>query len=193
MNTLRPDFLTAADGTFTEFAVLQEAPESHPVLRPHRIAIGLYDRGPGGLARRRRVELDVTGERTAVPELAGERRPDLVLINDDDLTFAKIRLDEHSMRTLIASIGEFAESLPGRALLGRGVGHVPGRRACCQGLPGARAVGPAVDHRDQHAPDAPAPGCRRRPTVRRPALAGHRPGRARRRTARAALRGGVRL
>ena len=112
VNTLRPRFQTAADGTFTEFAVQQEAPHSHPILRPHRIAIGLYDHGPGGLVRRRRVEIDVTGERTAVPELAGERRPDLVLVNDDDLTFAKIRLDEYSLRTLIQSIGDFAETLP---------------------------------------------------------------------------------
>ncbi|HEX6933515.1 MAG TPA: aminopeptidase N [Streptosporangiaceae bacterium] len=112
VNTLRAEFQTAADGTFTEFAVLQEAPESHPVLRPHRIAIGLYERGADGLARRRRVEIDIAGERTAVPELAGERLPDLVLVNDDDLTFAKIRLDEHSLRTLISSIAEFKQSLP---------------------------------------------------------------------------------
>jgi aminopeptidase N len=112
VNTLRAEFQTAPDGTFTEFVILQEAPESHPVLRPHRIAIGLYDRGPEGLARWHRIELDVIGERTEVPGLAGQRRPDLVLINDDDLTFAKIRLDEHSMRTLISSIGEFSESLP---------------------------------------------------------------------------------
>jgi aminopeptidase N len=112
VNTLRPQFQTAANGTFTEFAVLQEAPQSHPVLRTHRIAIGLYDHGPEGLLRRRRVEIDVTGERTAVPELAGERRPALVLVNDDDLTFAKIRLDEDSLRTLIQSIGDFAETLP---------------------------------------------------------------------------------
>jgi aminopeptidase N len=112
VNTLRPEYQTSANGTFTEFAVLQEAPESHPVLRPHRIAIGLYDRGPAGLTRRRRVELDVNGDRTAVPELTGERRPDLVLVNDGDLTFAKVRLDEHSLRTLISSIGEFTEPLP---------------------------------------------------------------------------------
>ena len=112
VNTLRPQFQTAADGSFTDFAVLQEAPQSHPILRPHRIAIGLYDHGPGGLVMRRRVELDVTGERTQVPDLTGERRPDLVLVNDDDLTFAKIRLDEHSLRTLISSIGDFAETLP---------------------------------------------------------------------------------
>jgi aminopeptidase N len=112
VNTLRAVYQTNADGRFTEFAVCQEATQAHPVLRPHRIAIGLYHRGDSGLTRGRRVEVDVTGERTDVPELAGERLPDLILVNDDDLTFAKIRLDEHSLRTLISSIGEFAESLP---------------------------------------------------------------------------------
>jgi aminopeptidase N len=112
VNTLRPEFTLAGDGTFAEFAIRQEAPETHPVLRDHRIAIGLYDRTPAGLVRTRQVETDVSGERTVVPELAGAARPDLVLINDDDLTYAKIRLDPHSMATLSASIGEFTESLP---------------------------------------------------------------------------------
>jgi aminopeptidase N len=85
------------------------------VLRTHRIAVGLYDRtgsGPGSLVRRRQVEADVAGELTEVPELAGERRPDLVLVNDDDLSYAKMRLDDHSLRTLIEGIGDFADSLP---------------------------------------------------------------------------------
>ncbi|MBO0776574.1 MAG: ERAP1-like C-terminal domain-containing protein, partial [Actinobacteria bacterium] len=112
VNTLRPDFTTDTAGRFTEFAVVQEAPDSHPVLRSHRIAIGLYDRAGGRLQRRRRVETDIAGERTAVPELAGEPQPDLVLINDDDLTYAKIRLDDRSLATVTASIGEFTASLP---------------------------------------------------------------------------------
>ncbi len=112
VNTLRPEFSVSQDGTLAGFAVAQEAPASHPVLRPHRIAIGLYSRTGAGLARTRRAEVDIAGERTAVPELDGERVPDLVLINDDDLTFAKIRLDEHSLRTLTAAISDFTESLP---------------------------------------------------------------------------------
>src|SRR5690242_4789579 len=112
VNTLRPEFELASDGTFAEFAVRQEAPEAHPVLRDHRIAIGLYDRTPAGLVRRRRVETDISGERTVVAALAGEQQPDLVLINDDDLTYAKIRLDPHSTATLATSIGEFTETLP---------------------------------------------------------------------------------
>jgi aminopeptidase N len=112
VNTLRPEYRCDAEGRFTAFAVLQEAPASHPVLRPHRIAIGLYDRGEAGLVRRHRVEIDIDGERTGVPELAGQPRPDLVLVNDDDLTYAKVRLDDHSLRTLISDIGEFTDSLP---------------------------------------------------------------------------------
>jgi aminopeptidase N len=50
-----------------------------------------------------------------VPELVGVRQPDAVVLNDDDLSYAKIRFDERSIATLIESIGEFTESLP-RAL-----------------------------------------------------------------------------
>jgi aminopeptidase N len=113
VNTLRPSYAVDSEGRFTEFAVEQEAAATHPLLRSHRIAIGLYDRTEAGLSRRLRVETDVAGPRTVIPELAGQRRPDLVLVNDDDLTYAKIRLDEHSLQTLIeASIGLFPESLP---------------------------------------------------------------------------------
>ena len=111
VNTLRPSYSVDADDRFAEFAVEQEAPATHPVLRSHRIAIGLYDRTKAGIVRRLRVETDVAGPRTVVPELAGQLRPDLVLVNDDDLTYAKIRLDDHSLRTLVGSIGEFTDSL----------------------------------------------------------------------------------
>jgi aminopeptidase N len=112
VDTLRPSYTVDADDRFTDFAVEQEAAATHPVLRSHRIAIGLYDRtGGGGIVRRLRVETDVAGPRTVVPELAGQPRPDLVLVNDDDLTYAKIRLDDHSLRTLVGSIAEFTDSL----------------------------------------------------------------------------------
>jgi aminopeptidase N len=116
VNTLRPSFELDSEGRFSSFAVRQEAPVDHPELRPHRIAIGLYDRtGSGGavaaLIRRRRVEIDIAGAVTEVPELVGEARTDLVLVNDDDLTYAKIRLDEHSLRTVIGSISELADPL----------------------------------------------------------------------------------
>ncbi|WP_018655523.1 aminopeptidase N [Actinomadura flavalba] len=115
VNTLRPSYEVDGDGNFTSFTVLQEAKADHPTLRSHRVAIGLYDRTDAGIVRRRRVELDVVGARTDVPELVGEARPDLVLVNDDDLTYAKVRLDEHSLRTLVSGIGDIKDSLP-RAL-----------------------------------------------------------------------------
>jgi aminopeptidase N len=115
VNTLRPSYEVGEDGTFTSFAVLQEAPQEYPTLRSHRVAIGLYDRTGEGILRRKRVELDVVSARTDVPELIGEARPDLVLVNDDDLTYAKIRLDDHSLSTLIDGIGDISDGLP-RAL-----------------------------------------------------------------------------
>ena len=115
VNTLRPSF-TVADGRFTSFEVLQEAPADYPTLRSHRIAIGLYSYVDGVLTRTKRVELDVVGARTRVAELVGVEQPDLVLLNDDDLTYAKIRLDERSLATLVGGgISAFDESLP-RAL-----------------------------------------------------------------------------
>ncbi len=112
VNTLRPSYTVDADGRLTEFVVEQEAAATHPTLRSHRVAIGLYDRTADGIVRRHRVETDVTGARTVIAELAGQQRPDLVLVNDEDLTYAKIRLDEHSLRTLVDSIGDFTDSLP---------------------------------------------------------------------------------
>ena len=111
VNTLRPSFEVGPDGAFTSFAVLQSATDEHPTLRSHRIAIGLYDRQGTALVRRERVELDVIGARTDVAKLVGVAKPDVVLLNDDDLTYAKIRLDESSLAEVTRSLG-FAESLP---------------------------------------------------------------------------------
>jgi aminopeptidase N len=112
VNTLRPSYSVGADGRFTAFSVLQSAAASHPTLRSHRIAVGLYSLTPDGLVRTSSVETDVTGDWTPVPELVGVPRPDLVLINDEDLTYAKIRLDPHSLETAVSSIGRFTASLP---------------------------------------------------------------------------------
>ncbi len=112
VNTLRPCYAVDDAGRFTSFDVLQEAPDSHPVLRSHRIGIGLYSLTGEGLTRTGFIETDISGERTPVPALAGTPRPDLVLINDDDLSYAKIRLDDHSLRTLTESIGSFTSPLP---------------------------------------------------------------------------------
>ncbi|MCW2674242.1 MAG: aminopeptidase Metallo peptidase [Frankiales bacterium] len=115
VNTLRAAFETGPDGAFTAFSILQEAPTDWPTLRSHRVAVGLYDLVDGKLVRTSREELDVVGAKTDVPALVGRARPALVLVNEDDLTYGKIRLDEHSLETLTHHIGKFTESLP-RAL-----------------------------------------------------------------------------
>ena len=113
VNVLAPQLVTDADGRITSFEVVQEAAEGWPVLRPHRIAIGLYDRdADGALVRTHRVELDVAAAgRTEVPELVGLPRPALVLVNDEDLTYCKIRFDEHSLATLREGLGDLADPL----------------------------------------------------------------------------------
>jgi len=107
VNTLRPAVETDADGVITSFTVLQEVPPAFPTLRPHRIAIGLYD----GATRVARVEVDVIGARTEVPELVGRVRTPLILLNDDDLTYAKIRFDAESWRNLLDGLGDLDSSL----------------------------------------------------------------------------------
>jgi aminopeptidase N len=112
VNTLRPAYTLDDAGRFSSFKVLQEAAATHPVLRSHRIAIGLYSLTDGTLTRTKRIEVDIAGATTAIPDLVGVPRPDLVLVNDDDLSYAKTRLDDHSLRTLVSSIGTFGQSLP---------------------------------------------------------------------------------
>ncbi|HEX8004219.1 MAG TPA: aminopeptidase N [Mycobacteriales bacterium] len=112
VNTLRAVFETDSAGAFTSFTVHQEAPADWPTLRSHRVAIGLYATVDGRLERVDRVELDVVGSVTEVPELVGRTQPDLVLVNDDDLTYCKVRLDPRSLETLTSSLGTMTESLP---------------------------------------------------------------------------------
>ncbi len=115
LNLLRPSFTLAEDGTFTSFAVLQNgARPGAGELRDHRLAIGVYDDDPrtGRLVRLHRVELDVTGQRTEVPELIGVHRGKIVLVNDDDLTYCTMRLDAESLTTLVDRIGDIADPLP---------------------------------------------------------------------------------
>ncbi|MFJ3439833.1 aminopeptidase N [Streptomyces sp. NPDC086081] len=111
VNALTPQVLLGPDGRVEELAVVQEAAESHPELRPHRVAVGLYRVADGTLERYARVETDVDGARTVVAELAGADAPDLVLVNDDDLTYCKSRFDETSLATLREHLGSVTDPL----------------------------------------------------------------------------------
>lgn len=100
-STLRPEIGET-------FAVLQEDP------RPHRVRVGLYTLadGPAGSAVRRthQVETDIDGERTEIPELAGVEH-DLAIVNDDDLTYAKMRLTPEHQQFALEHLGEIEDSL----------------------------------------------------------------------------------
>jgi aminopeptidase N len=116
-NTLSPVFELADDGSYASFGVRQTAPADHPTLRRHRVGIGFYAaQGDGPLQRTKYVEVDVAGELTDLPELVGEQQPDLLLLNDGDLAFAKIRLDERSLTTALRSLSGLGDSLA-RALI----------------------------------------------------------------------------
>jgi aminopeptidase N len=111
VNTLQPEVRLTPDGGYASVAVLQTAPEQYPELRTHRIGVGLYDLVGSDLIRRELVEVTVSGARTELPQLAGKPAADVLLLNDDDLSYAKLRLDGRSMETVVNHISGLASSL----------------------------------------------------------------------------------
>ena len=117
VNTLTPEIELDADGAYSRVAVRQSAHPDWPTVRRHRIGIGCYSYdASGSLVRTRYVETDVEGELTEIGELVGETQPDLLLLNDNDLAYAKIRLDERSRTTAIEGLSKLDDSLA-RALV----------------------------------------------------------------------------
>ncbi|CAN2210821.1 PepN Aminopeptidase N [Candidatus Nanopelagicaceae bacterium] len=113
VNTLRPVIEIDGD-SYKSISIKQEVP-SMPVgskeLRPHRLHVGLFDIKGEKLSRRTSVELDVAGALTEVRELAGQKLADLVLINDKDQTYAKLRFDDRSIATMKSHLGNLDDSL----------------------------------------------------------------------------------
>ena len=113
VNVLRPELVIDGD-TYTSVAIKQEAPlipAGSTQLRPHRLAVGLYDIDGDSVKLRTSVELDVAGALTVVAELAGQKVADLLLINDRDLSYAKLRFDARSLTTLKTHLGKIADPL----------------------------------------------------------------------------------
>ncbi|WP_313558171.1 aminopeptidase N, partial [Miniimonas arenae] len=115
VTTLSPEIETDGD-TLTRLAIRQIAPEQWPTLRPHRVGVGFYDLVDGALERTEYLEYDIDGALTELPLPRPLTRPDLLLVNDGDLAYAKIRLDERSLATALGSLRLFPDSLP-RALV----------------------------------------------------------------------------
>ncbi|HVQ89752.1 MAG TPA: aminopeptidase N, partial [Mycobacteriales bacterium] len=118
INSIRADFTLDDEGRYASFGLVQSAPPDNDVLRDHRLAIGLYGVEGDKLIRVDRIELDVTGARTDVPELIGVVQPDLLLVNDDDLAYAKIRLDPESLARTAGHLSSFTSSMPRALILG---------------------------------------------------------------------------
>ena len=113
VNTLRP-VITLSGDTYTSVSIKQEAP-TMPVgsteLRPHRLHVGLFDIQGSKLVRRTSVELDIAGALTEVTAFTGQKCADLVLINDKDQSYAKLRFDERSIATMKSHLGSLDDSL----------------------------------------------------------------------------------
>ncbi len=114
LNTLRADFDVDDSGRFTRFAIRQGgATPGAGETRVHRLAVGIYDDSPAGtLVRTHREEIDIAGEITDVPALVGVERGQLILVNDDDLTYCSMRLDADSLQAATDRISDIADPLP---------------------------------------------------------------------------------
>jgi aminopeptidase N len=104
VDTLTPAVTPADEGTCT---LLIE----HTGSRPHRIAVGLYDQDVADEGRhltlRERLDLDVP---QTTPHPLG-KPPALLLLNDGDLTYAKIRFDPESFEAVRTSLSGLPEPL----------------------------------------------------------------------------------
>ena len=109
VNILTPR-VTEADGVVEKLEILQGS-DGRASLRPHRIGVGGYNLVDGKLTRVLYSELDVDGETTEVPDFAGVARPDLILVNDGDLAYAKVRMDEKSLACAVENINAFTDRL----------------------------------------------------------------------------------
>lgn len=106
VNTLRAEFSEDASGKLCNFRVVQEG-----LTRPHELAIGVWRSREGRLERAALVECEIAGESTEIAALEGVERPDLIVFNDGDLTYAKIRFDGRSLATIRAQLATIEDSL----------------------------------------------------------------------------------
>lgn len=113
IDTIAADVTTSADGTISSMTLTQSAPAEHPVVRSQRMGIGFYDlnAATGKVTRSQSFELDVDGEKTTVPQVVGKKRPDFILLNDNDLTYAKLRFDDASREFAAENLYRFDDSL----------------------------------------------------------------------------------
>ncbi len=108
--------LKQEEGTIKSLAIVQSHDPNFPTLRPHRLLVGFYQLEGQKLIQTQQFDLDVDGQITELKAAAGLKQPDLILINDQDLAYAKIRLDPQSQAAAMKYLSSI-ESATARAVL----------------------------------------------------------------------------
>ncbi|MFD0704764.1 aminopeptidase N [Alloscardovia venturai] len=112
INTITAEVKTEADGTIEEMALVQTASNEYPVLRDHRLAVAFYEEtSEGTVEMTERFDLDVTGKRTVVEAVKGKKRPAFIMVNEDDLTYTKLRFDDKSLEFAKNNLDKFTNEL----------------------------------------------------------------------------------
>jgi aminopeptidase N len=101
----------SAAGVITRLAVREYVPAEYPSQRPHQLEVGGYSWRGFEFLPVFRVQVATDGAVTEVPEVVGQRRPDLVIVNDRDLTYAKMYLDEVSLATVAEQVGDIDDPM----------------------------------------------------------------------------------
>ena len=110
-STLSASWRTDSVGAIFDFTLHQSAEACGGVLRPHRVTVSTWRAASGALERTHVFDVRIDGESAPIdPDgvLAlpgGAAFVDLVVINDDDLTYAISRLDERSTDVALAYVG----------------------------------------------------------------------------------------
>ncbi|WP_405580301.1 aminopeptidase N [Streptomyces sp. NBC_01190] len=96
---------------------------THTGGRPHHVTIGLYDRAaddPRRLVLRDRIPFDLTATAAVGKRDLDGTRPDVILLNDGDLSYTKVRFDDHSWEAIADTLSTLPDPLS-RAVIWRTV------------------------------------------------------------------------
>ncbi|MCB2411942.1 aminopeptidase N [Demequina sp. TTPB684] len=117
VTTLRPVVDTDDAGVITSLRVAEDVPAAHPVQRPHRVTIAGYQHEDGHFERTWSLVATLDGPLSDVTEAVGKPRPDLLLVNDADRTYAKAQLDDASLATIAAHVGDLTHPMAQASVL----------------------------------------------------------------------------
>lgn len=113
LSTLTAEISQEESGALAAIRVVESLPSGEGIPAPqphrsHRLNVAGYALREGVLEREWVEDVSVTGGAGEVPNVAGRARPDLLMVNDDDLTYAKVVLDEVSLATVLQHPGAVA-------------------------------------------------------------------------------------